>query len=617
MALVRGRLWLRVCRISPVAVGGLLALVAIFLFAAAGVASAESYEEAVEGTSGIAHFWPMGEASGSSFADVVGSDDAPVGSGVTLGEPGGLVADSATAALFDGSSGAASASVDLSGTRELTVEFWMKWGSYGSDDRLALEFTPNFNENSGGFLVDPDATPGSDFAVSIGRGGSRNTVYFERPSVGVWHYYSFVIDTEAPAESEITPYVDGKAVSYTKTVSGAEAGNFADSTLFWMSRDASSLFGAGDMQDLALYTNTLSAGTIAEHYELGEGGPKAAFTSLPVDATAGVPVRLDASGSTSPSEITDYAWDFDGGSGYGTDGGSSSGISHTFSSPGTYTVELRVKDSTGATATVSHTITVAAALGGYEQEVEDTAGIQHFWPMGESSGSSFADVFGGAEASVTGGVTLGETGGLVGDSATSALFDGSSGAAHAPVNLSGSGKETVEFWMKWPVFGDDDALALEFTPNFNENTGGFLVDPNASDEGGMFGVGVGEGASRNNAFFTQPSADTWHYYAFVIDTEASGASEITPYVDGKTVSYSKTESGTGGGFADSTLYWMSRDASSLFGTGDMQDLALYHGTLSSTTIAARTASTGDLIPPSCSTAKKRRFSLPSTGLDHA
>ena len=248
------------------------------------------------------------------------------------------------------------------------------------------------------------------------------------------------------------------------------------------------------MQDLALYTSTLPARRDRRALrrlarEWSESG-----TSVPVDATAGVPVvRLDASGSTSPSEITDYAWDFDGGGGYGADGGNSSGISHTFSAPGTYTVDLRVKDSTGATATVSHTITVAAALGGYEQEVEDTSGIEHFWPMGESSGSSFADVFGGADASVSGGVTLGETGGLVGDSATSALFDGSSGAAHAPVDLSGSGKETVEFWMKWPVFGDDDALALEFTPNFNENAGGFLVDPNASDEGGMFGVGVGEG----------------------------------------------------------------------------------------------------------------------------
>ncbi len=345
-------------------------------------ASAETYAQAVEATSGLAHFWPMGESSGSSFGDVVGEASATTVGGVTLGESGGLIGDASTSALFNGSSGAASASVDLSGTHELTVEFWMKWSSFASDDRLALELTPDFNEYSGGFLVDPDATPGSDFAVAIGSGSSRNTVYFARPSAGAWHHYVFVIDAEAPVETQITPYVDGKAVSYTKTVSGTGAGNFANSTLFWMSRDANSLFGAGDMQDLALYASKLSLGTIQHHYEIGAGGPHASFASLPVDATAGVPVRLDASGSTSPvGSITDYAWDFDGGKAYGSDGGSSSAASHTFSSPGAYTVDLRVTDGAGATATVSHTITVGAALGEYAQEVEDTAGVAHFWPI--------------------------------------------------------------------------------------------------------------------------------------------------------------------------------------------------------------------------------------------
>ena len=71
--------------------GVVLALAASSLLGMApGAASAESYEEAVEGTSGLAHFWPMGEASGSSFADAAGGANAEVSGGVTLGEPGGL-----------------------------------------------------------------------------------------------------------------------------------------------------------------------------------------------------------------------------------------------------------------------------------------------------------------------------------------------------------------------------------------------------------------------------------------------------------------------------------------------------------------------------------------------
>ena len=57
--------------------------------------------------------------------------------------------------------------------------------------------------------------------------------------------------------------------------------------------------------------------------------------------------------------------------------------------------------------------------------------MSHFWPMGEASGSSFADVFAGADTGVSGGVTLGEPGGLVEDFIDSALFDGSSGSAQA------------------------------------------------------------------------------------------------------------------------------------------------------------------------------------------
>jgi hypothetical protein len=569
-----------------VLLGLVLALAATSLLGAVPSASAETYREAVEGTAGVSHFWPMGEASGSSFTDVVGGANAETSGGVTLGEPGGLAEGSATSALFNGSSGAAHAEVDLSGTHELTVEFWMNWSSFAEDDHLALEFTPNFNEYAGGFLVDPDASPGTDFAVSIGEGGSRNTVYFERPSAGAWHYYAFVIDTEAPAETEITPYVDGHAVSYTKSESGTGAGNFAHSTLFWMSRDASTLFGAGSMQDLALYDTTLSATKIGEHYEIGEGGPKASFASAPAVATAGVPVRLDASASSSPGgSIEDYAWDFDGSKSYSTDGGGSATISHTFSSPGTYTVDLRVKDSLGETATVSRTITVGAELARYEQAVEETPSVTHFWPMDESSGSSFADVVGGANAEALGGVTLGEPGGLVGDSSTAAAFNGSSGAARSEVDLSGTHQLTVEFWMKWKTFAEDDHLAMELTPNFNEYPGGFLIDPDASGTE-EFGVGIGEGGSRNNTYFARPSAEQWHYYAFTFDTTASGADQITPYVDGHVVPYTKGAEGTGAGtFAKAMLYWMSRDASTLFGAGSMQDLALYDTTLSSSAIA--------------------------------
>jgi hypothetical protein len=138
---------------TSVALASFAALVAIVLLGIAPSASAVTYEQAVEGTPDVAHFWPMGESSGTSFEDTIGGANAELAGGVTLGEPGGLVEDPLTSAAFNGTSGTAHAEVNLSGTHKLTIEFWMKWHAYAADSRLALEFTPNFTEHPGGFII--------------------------------------------------------------------------------------------------------------------------------------------------------------------------------------------------------------------------------------------------------------------------------------------------------------------------------------------------------------------------------------------------------------------------------------------------------------------------------
>jgi hypothetical protein len=94
-------------------------------------------------------------------------------------------------------------------------------------------------------------------------------VYFTRPSAGVWHHYAFVLDATAPAATQITPYIDGQPVAYTKGASGTGAGAFANSTLYFMSRAGAALFGAGDLDEVAIYNGALSPTTIANHYAAG------------------------------------------------------------------------------------------------------------------------------------------------------------------------------------------------------------------------------------------------------------------------------------------------------------------------------------------------------------
>ncbi len=88
--------------------------------------------------------------------------------------------------------------------------------------------------------------------------GARNNVFFARPCAGAWHHYAFVLDTQRRGRDQITPYVDGQPVPYTKLNSGTGAGNFANSTLYLMSRAGNSLFGAGDLDEVAIYNRALT-----------------------------------------------------------------------------------------------------------------------------------------------------------------------------------------------------------------------------------------------------------------------------------------------------------------------------------------------------------------------
>ncbi len=637
------------------------------------------YSAAIGSTPGLVDYWRLGEKSGTTFADIVGPSPATLKGGVTLGAPGAIEADPNTAATFDGATGAASANVNLSATSQLTVEFWLNWAAYANDDDLALEFTPNFNQNDGGFLVDPNAGElGGKFGVAIGREGSRNNAYFARPSAGVWHHYALVFDTNAPATQQVLPYVDGKPVSFEKLNTGTGGGKFANSTLSIMSRNASALFGKGSLDELAIYNRALSPGEINSHYlartpnnlpqasftatpnpvetnaqvsfdatgssdpdgaivkyewdldgngsyetntgstptttisypTAGEykvglrvtdnGGavatssaallvqnrpPKASFTATPNPSPIGTVVSFDATASSDPDgTIVKYEWDLDGNGSYETDTGATATTSKRYTNGGDVNVGLRVTDNSGETGTTSRSVSV---VGSYYGAVSTTPGLIDYWRLGEKSGPAFADGVGGNAAITEGGIGFGAPGALAGDPNAAAGFDGNNGTASAKLNLSGDSQLTLEFWLNWNAYANDDHLAFEFTPNFNQNDGGFLVDPNAGELGGKFGIGIGRGESRNNAYFERPSAGAWHHYTLVFDTAAPASEEVVPYVDGQPVSYEKTASGTGAGnFANSTLYFMSRNAVTLFGKGGLDEVAIYNRALSSSEVAA-------------------------------
>ena len=641
------------------------------------------YEDAVLDTPGLIDYYKLGEPSGPTIADSKGASNGTI-SGGTFGLPGAVAEDPTKAIGFNGSSDYGSIPLNLSSTNKLTVEFWLKWNQYANDDSLAMEFTPNFNANAGGFLVDPNAPQfGGTFGIAVGGIENRNSVFFARPSAGAWHHYALVIDTTASAGKVITPYVDGQPVSFQQDGAGTGQGTFANSTLYLMSRGGSALFGAGSLDQLAIYNQSLSAGTVVQHYN-SHGTvkpPKAVFTISQSPVRPGQNVTFDASGSSTPSgQITDYRWDLNGDGTYETDTGTNPTLTTSLANAGEYHIGLRVATSGGATATTSHPLTVGnlppvikasatpnpvntgqnvtidaggstdqgtitdykwdldgngsyetdtgstakvttsfqtagthtvgveatddhglssqatvpvnvleSAPTSYSEAVQSTPSLSDYYKLDEAKGPAIADSKGTNNGTISGG-TFGLPGPI--QRSTAVGFNGTSDSGAIPLDLSGTSQITVEFWLKWNHYANDDALAMEFTPNFNANAGGFLVDPNAGEFGGTFGVAIGTPESRNSVFFARPSAGAWHHYALVIDTTAPAASEVTPYVDGQPVSYQKESNEIGqGAFANSTLYLMSRGGNSLFGSGALDELAIYNQTLSATTLFSHDHST--------------------------
>ncbi len=336
---------------------------------------------------------------------------------------------------------------------------------------------------------------------------------------------------------------------------------------------------------LRITDNSGAQATTTQSVNIQNGPPTASFTASPSPATAGTTVTFNASASSdSNGTVTKYEWDLDGNGTYETNSGTTKTTTRVYTSASEVNVGLRVTDNEGATGTTTKTLTVR---GPYNAAISGTSNLIDYWRLGEASGTNLDDPIGGHDATAANGVTLGVASPLTLDPNTAAKFDGSNDYASAALNLSGTRQLTVEFWLNWNSYANDDKHAFEFTSNFDNTNGGFLINPNSSTSGGRFEVAVGRGSSRNNSYFTRPSAGAWHHYAIVFNTASIfGSGVITIYVDGKAVTATKGSSGTGAGFfANSTLYFMSRGGSSLFGAGSLDEVAIYDEALSATQAA--------------------------------
>jgi beta-glucanase (GH16 family) len=219
--------------------------------------SSPGYATTVVGD-GPVSYWRLGETSGTSAADSVGTNTGTYRNGVTTGTPSLLVSDSANrSASFDGVNDAVSvpSSAGLGPSAAVTVEAWVRpsakppAGTFDSVATKAESWSLQFN--------------GPQLEFTTMQGSTRRRVQAPAASVVAGQTYH-VVGTYDGVTQRL--YVNGVQVA-----SGAFSGamNVTTASVVIGSWDAASEFLAGTVDDVAVYAKALTPTQAASHYDRG------------------------------------------------------------------------------------------------------------------------------------------------------------------------------------------------------------------------------------------------------------------------------------------------------------------------------------------------------------
>jgi hypothetical protein len=186
--------------------------------------------------------------------------------------------------------------------------------------------------------------------------------------------------------------------------------------------------GKGDPLSIG-YTNYGSVGQygISASAPTSDGqAPVAVITAPTLRGRAPLTVALSSNGSSdADGSIVAYAWTFgDNSSGNGPE------VSHVYTTPGSYPVQLRVTDNSGLSATSSVTVTVDAPPTVLAMHVADISMSQKVSKSGSAQASAAVKLVDGSGLPVSGASVSGSWSGLV-SRTSSATTDGTGVARYS------------------------------------------------------------------------------------------------------------------------------------------------------------------------------------------
>jgi hypothetical protein len=225
-------------------------------------------------TTGLARWWKLDDGAGTTAADSSGS-----GGTLNLSNAPTWVVGQVNGGLqFNGTDESAStaASVDLSGTDDITIAFWQNLDATSAGDPIAIEATADFSAVQTAFIINSKSTGQSDsLHTAINNQSGRNDEIITRPTDDVWVHIAVTIDKGAAATDEITFYKNGAVESSTQPVAVNSTNSFGNHTIYIGARNNASLWFKGELDEIRVYSRALSAADVEELYEYDDSSAAA------------------------------------------------------------------------------------------------------------------------------------------------------------------------------------------------------------------------------------------------------------------------------------------------------------------------------------------------------
>jgi len=420
-----------------------------------GAPSSSSYRSEVLADSPAA-YWRLDETSGTTAGSETSTDAGTYQGGYTLGQPGALVNEPSTAALFNGTTGTVNlrSSAGLNPTTALTLEGWVKPTSLPATSATIIR-------KDAQYLLRITGSGGVVFRVW--KGGSAREVATGSTLVraGQW---SHVVGTWDG--STMTVYVNGTARGSASVAAPIDS---SSNPLYLASVWASYDWVNGSLDEVAVYGTALPAARVQSHY----------VTSGQVGSVAGPDVTLMTPTQGSAMDSTP---NFGGFAGTAAGDGASVTVKVYAGSSATGTPARTLTASAQPMGTYSVRVTNALMSGTYTAQVEqtNTAG-----GIGKSAARTFTvDAAMPPVLLAAGDIAGCDT---FGDEATALLLDGLPGTVAAIGDLAYQEGTAQQFAQCYdPTWGRHKARTR---PAVGDHE---YLTPNASGYFGYWGATAGD-----------------------------------------------------------------------------------------------------------------------------